>query len=211
MFREQEQSAEQARLGPREAGRRGGSVTRDAAGTLLGPLMKAGQANDRSGPELRGTAAPVKLDAPTGKRRAVEAPPESEADRAAQDRRREHEPRRGFLRRHKFASVIGLILLAAVAAAGSALINAARNTGGSIGVSLAANVLAHREQFHQSRLAEHLVPSSIQYQDTLHRAAGYFAAHGSSALQAQRQAIAWIGQEVQAQASLLSYIDVFGR
>src|ERR1700751_3436488 len=32
----------------------------------------------------------------------------------------------------------------------SALINAARNTGGSIGVSLASNVLAHREQFHQN-------------------------------------------------------------
>ena len=37
----------------------------------------------------------------------------------------------------------------------SALINAARNTGGSIGVSLLANVLAHREQFHQNRLVEH--------------------------------------------------------
>ena len=32
----------------------------------------------------------------------------------------------------------------------SALINAARNTGGSIGVSIASNVLAHREQFHQA-------------------------------------------------------------
>ena len=42
----------------------------------------------------------------------------------------------------------------------SALINAARNTGGSIGVSLAANVLQHREQFHQSRLIEHAVPAS---------------------------------------------------
>src|SRR6478672_10651796 len=37
----------------------------------------------------------------------------------------------------------------------SALINAARNTGGSIGVSIASNVLTHREQFHQSRLIEH--------------------------------------------------------
>jgi MFS transporter, DHA2 family, multidrug resistance protein len=34
----------------------------------------------------------------------------------------------------------------------SALINVARNTGGSIGISLVSNVLAHREQFHQSRL-----------------------------------------------------------
>jgi MFS transporter, DHA2 family, multidrug resistance protein len=91
----------------------------------------------------------------------------------------------------------------------SALINAARNTGGSIGVSLAANVLAHREQFHQSRLIEHMLPSSQQYQDTLHQVTNYFAAHGASLAQAQSQAVAWIGQTVQAQASLLAYIDVF--
>src|SRR6201987_4161824 len=47
----------------------------------------------------------------------------------------------------------------------SALINAARNTGGSIGVSLVSNVLTHREQFHQSRLVEQVTPSSPQYQD----------------------------------------------
>ena len=62
----------------------------------------------------------------------------------------------------------------------SALINAARNTGGSIGVSLVSNVLAHREQFHQSRLSEHVIPSSVQYQTTLQQVTHYFAAHGSS-------------------------------
>ena len=61
----------------------------------------------------------------------------------------------------------------------SALINAARNTGGSIGVSLASNVLAHREQFHQSRLIEHVIPSSPQYQNTLQQATQYFLAQGS--------------------------------
>jgi len=49
----------------------------------------------------------------------------------------------------------------------SALINAARNTGGSIGVSIVSNVLTHREQFHQSRFGEQVIPSSAQYQDTL--------------------------------------------
>ncbi|WP_315763486.1 DHA2 family efflux MFS transporter permease subunit [Bradyrhizobium sp. SZCCHNS2005] len=91
----------------------------------------------------------------------------------------------------------------------SALINAARNTGGSIGVSLAANVLAHREQFHQSRLVETAIPSNPAYQETLHQVVNYFTAHGSSLLQAQQQAIAWIGQTVQAQASLLAYVDVY--
>jgi MFS transporter, DHA2 family, multidrug resistance protein len=91
----------------------------------------------------------------------------------------------------------------------SALMNAARNTGGSIGVALASNVLAHREQFHQSRLAENAIPSSISYQDTLQHLTHYFVSQGSPLLQAQQQAIQWIGQQVQTQASLLAYIDVF--
>jgi MFS transporter, DHA2 family, multidrug resistance protein len=91
----------------------------------------------------------------------------------------------------------------------SALINAARNTGGSIGISLVANVLAHREQFHQSRLVENAIPSSIQYQDTLQQLLNYFTAQGSSLAQAHQQAIDWIGQQVQSQASFLAYMDVF--
>ena len=91
----------------------------------------------------------------------------------------------------------------------SALMNAARNTGGSIGISIVSNVLTHREQFHQSRLVEHAIPSSVQYQDTLHQVTNYFMAQGSSLVQAQQQAIAWIGQQVQTQASFLGYMDAF--
>jgi MFS transporter, DHA2 family, multidrug resistance protein len=91
----------------------------------------------------------------------------------------------------------------------SALINAARNTGGSIGVSVVSNVLTHREQFHQSRLVEQVIPSSTTYQDTLQQITNYFTAHGSSLAQAHDQAIQWIGQQVQAQASFLGYMDAF--
>ncbi|MCA6126008.1 DHA2 family efflux MFS transporter permease subunit [Bradyrhizobium sp. WSM 1704] len=91
----------------------------------------------------------------------------------------------------------------------SALINAARNTGGSIGVSLVSNVLTHREQFHQSRLVEQVTPSSLQYQDTLQQVTNFFAAQGSSLARAHSQAIQWIGQQVQNQASFLSYMDAF--
>jgi MFS transporter, DHA2 family, multidrug resistance protein len=91
----------------------------------------------------------------------------------------------------------------------SALINVARNVGSSMGVSLANNVLAHREQFHQSRLVDQAVPSSVPYQQTLAQASHYFAAHGSSAIQAQHQAFAWIGQQIGMQASFLAYMDVF--
>jgi MFS transporter, DHA2 family, multidrug resistance protein len=91
----------------------------------------------------------------------------------------------------------------------SALINAARNTGGSIGVSLASNLLNHREQFHQNRLIEHAIPSSQQYQDTLRQVTHYFSAQGSLPPEAHQQALSWIGQQVQAQSSFLAYIDVF--
>lgn len=91
----------------------------------------------------------------------------------------------------------------------SALMNAARNTGGSIGISLVSNVLAHREQFHQARLVEHALPSSEAYQDTLQQVTNFFAAHGSPLAQAQQQATSWIGQQVQIQAAYLAYADAF--
>jgi DHA2 family multidrug resistance protein len=91
----------------------------------------------------------------------------------------------------------------------SALLNAARNTGGSIGISLVANVLWDREQFHQSRLVGQAIPSSVQYQNALHQVTNYFVAQGSSLWEAKRQAIQWVGQQVQAQASYLGYVDAF--
>ncbi|TNM62323.1 DHA2 family efflux MFS transporter permease subunit [Aliirhizobium smilacinae] len=91
----------------------------------------------------------------------------------------------------------------------SALINAARNTGGSIGVSVASNVLAHREQWHQSRLVEHVVPSDPNYFNTISNLQNFFVERGSSAIDAQNQAIGFIGWQIQEQASYLAYIDVF--
>jgi MFS transporter, DHA2 family, multidrug resistance protein len=91
----------------------------------------------------------------------------------------------------------------------SALINAARNTGGSIGVSIVSNVLTHREQFHQNRLVEQVIPSSTTYKEALQQITNYFAAQGHSLAQAHDQAIQWIGQQVQIQASFLGYMDAF--
>jgi DHA2 family multidrug resistance protein len=91
----------------------------------------------------------------------------------------------------------------------SALINAARNTGGSIGISLANNILFHREQFHQSRLVELVNPSTSQYRDTLNQVTNYFVAQGASLAHAQQQAFTWVAQQVQTQAAYLAYIDVF--
>jgi len=90
----------------------------------------------------------------------------------------------------------------------SALINLARNFGGSMGVALSQTVLVRREQFHQSRLVEHLGSWNPFYNDTLNRIQSYLngqAATGNSA----GTASAVIGHAVQSQAAILAYIDVF--
>jgi DHA2 family multidrug resistance protein len=91
----------------------------------------------------------------------------------------------------------------------SSLINVARNLGGSIGVSLANTELAQRAQFHQSRLVESTIPSSVNYQHAVERLTEFFVGQGSSLVAAQRQAVGWIGQTISGQSVLLSYIDVF--
>ncbi|CAO4173506.1 DHA2 family efflux MFS transporter permease subunit [Methylorubrum populi] len=91
----------------------------------------------------------------------------------------------------------------------SALINVARNVGGSLGVSLAQNVLAYRSQFHQSRLVEFVDPSSPAYQQTLAQATRYFQQHGYAGPDAQSQALAWIGSQLSTQVAYWAYIDVF--
>ena len=65
----------------------------------------------------------------------------------------------------------------------SALMNVARNLGGSIGISLANVELVQREQFHQSRLVENTAPSSPIFQSTVQQMT-HFIAHGSSATDA---------------------------
>ena len=70
-------------------------------------------------------------------------------------------------------------------------------------------MLARREQFHQSRLVDNAIPSSVQYQDTLPQVTNYFVAQGSALAQAHQQAIQWIGQQVQNQAAFLAYMDAF--
>jgi MFS transporter, DHA2 family, multidrug resistance protein len=71
---------------------------------------------------------------------------------------------------------------------GSALINLMRNLGGGVGVSFVTTMLERRTQFHHARLAEHITVYN-----------GY---HWPNSL-------APISAAVQAQASIMSYLDVF--
>ena len=70
----------------------------------------------------------------------------------------------------------------------SALINLMRNLGGSVGVSFVSNMLVERTQFHHERLAEHI---------TAYNGFGW------------NTPLAPIDALVQAQASIMSYLDIF--
>jgi DHA2 family multidrug resistance protein len=78
-----------------------------------------------------------------------------------------------------------------------------------MGVALSQTVLAQRQQFHQSRLIEHITPSDLGYQQTIDAMTRFFQAQGSNAPDASGQALAWVGQTLQQQIDLLAYIDVF--
>ena len=86
----------------------------------------------------------------------------------------------------------------------SALINLARNFGGSIGISFASTLITRREQFHQSRLVEslqHLYPAYPDYALRVGRAFGHTADSTTTLVNIYQNAIS--------QATLLSYLDDF--
>jgi MFS transporter, DHA2 family, multidrug resistance protein len=93
-------------------------------------------------------------------------------------------------------------------AQGSALINVARNLGGSISVALANAELVRRSQFHQSRLVDNLTQSSPTMQSAMHNLTQYFTQFGSP-VAAQARAFGYIGHLISDQAALLAYIDIF--
>jgi DHA2 family multidrug resistance protein len=86
----------------------------------------------------------------------------------------------------------------------SALVNLARNFGGSIGISVASTLLTRREQFHQSRIVELLQGMNPAYTDYAHHVAAAVGSTPNSAV-----TLAAIYQSAVQQATLLSYLDDF--
>lgn len=91
----------------------------------------------------------------------------------------------------------------------SALINLMRNLGGSVGISVGTTLLVRRAQMHQDRLVSHLTPTSLQFQQQLHAITQRFIAHGADSVEAGKRALAAIMRQVQTQAAMLSYLDIF--
>ena len=88
----------------------------------------------------------------------------------------------------------------------SALMNVARNLGGTVGISTVQTLLAQREQFHQSRLVEGLNPLNPNYVAALGHMTQVFGGQGGNA---GRVALGTLYQSVLQQAAMLSYIEVF--
>jgi DHA2 family multidrug resistance protein len=85
----------------------------------------------------------------------------------------------------------------------SGLSNLARNVGGSAGTSFFTTVLARHQQIHQQYLVQHVQAGSPAYLQQ----AGLLTRHLLTSA-AQTKAILLIYRSVQAQASVLSYIDI---
>jgi DHA2 family multidrug resistance protein len=84
-----------------------------------------------------------------------------------------------------------------------------RNIGASFGISIAATLLARRDQVHQDRLVAHANPTNLKFERLLSTLQGGFIRQGYSFSTAGRQALSEIYRMIQHQASVLSYLDSF--
>jgi len=86
--------------------------------------------------------------------------------------------------------------------------NLLRNIGGSIGIAMAQTELIRQTNFHETQLAADLPQSSHRLQQQLH-ASGAYLGHHLGAAAGQRAALGLTYRQLEQQAMLLSFIDVF--
>jgi MFS transporter, DHA2 family, multidrug resistance protein len=91
----------------------------------------------------------------------------------------------------------------------SALINLARNLGGSVGIALLTTLLARRTQYHRSMLVENISAYKETYRSAVGPLQEHMLKHGGSAEQALQKAQAVLEHQLHQQAQLLSYDDCF--
>jgi DHA2 family multidrug resistance protein len=91
----------------------------------------------------------------------------------------------------------------------SALMNMARNLGGTLGISFAQTMLARRAQVHQAQYVESANPLNPNYVSAVHHLTQAMTNRGLAPPEAAKAAVGEFYLELQKQASMLSYIDVF--
>jgi DHA2 family multidrug resistance protein len=91
----------------------------------------------------------------------------------------------------------------------SALMNVARNLGGTFGISGVQTLLAQRAQFHQAHMVETLNPLNPNYVAGLADLTQTLTAHGLPKALAGQQAGVLLYRSVAQQSQMLSYVEVF--
>ena len=91
----------------------------------------------------------------------------------------------------------------------SALINIARNTGGSIGVSIGSNVLAHREQFHQARLSEGMSVLDRNFQEAVPLVSNILKGQGFEPSQLDGGTLGLLYKKLVTEATMMAFNDTF--
>ena len=91
----------------------------------------------------------------------------------------------------------------------SGLYNLLRNIGGSIGISVVNTIVARHEQVHRSELARGLDPARPEVRGAVQGMQQYLSAQGASATTGLERAYGLIGQTLEGQSRLWSYVDDF--
>jgi DHA2 family multidrug resistance protein len=91
----------------------------------------------------------------------------------------------------------------------TSIFNLMRNIGGSVGIAVMTTLLARRQQFHQNRLIEHILPGRPRTYELLHQFTGFFILKGSDPATASRQALGALYGMVRQQAAMLSFVEAF--
>ena len=91
----------------------------------------------------------------------------------------------------------------------SALSNFARNMGGSAGTALLTTFIARTAQTHQQQLAANVVSGSASYMSYTASISAMLRTAGMSSARASQMAVGYAYQQLQRQASMLSYQNAF--
>jgi DHA2 family multidrug resistance protein len=91
----------------------------------------------------------------------------------------------------------------------TSIFNLMRNIGGSFGIAIMTTFLSRRTQLHQSQLIPHVAPANPAAQRMLHLAQSWFQSKGFDHFTARRKALGTLYGMVQAQASMLSFVEAF--
>ena len=90
----------------------------------------------------------------------------------------------------------------------SAMINMARNIGGSIGIAFGTTLIARRTQLHQSRLVDYATRYRGAFRGALDHLSALLGARGISPPDAPHRALALLYGQIGQQSAVLAYIDV---